>query len=136
MRGAGDGEQTRGGAPAIALRHRQRGTAEQLLDGTQVAAASEQVGGEGMAERMWRRRLRQAEQRPQPAHLFLRDGGIEPAPARAEEERTAGSRIERTGGEVSGNRLAYRRQDRHHSMLAALAADQERVADGRLPSVE
>ena len=41
----------------VALRRRQRGMAQQLLDGAQVAAAGQQVGGKGMAQRVRRHHL-------------------------------------------------------------------------------
>src|SRR3546814_79219 len=45
----------------VALGGRQRGVPQQFLDGAQVAAAAEQVGGEGVPERVGRGGLRQAE---------------------------------------------------------------------------
>ena len=45
----------------VDLRRGQRGVAEQLLDRAQVAAARQQVGGEGVAQRVRRSGLGQAE---------------------------------------------------------------------------
>ena len=54
-------EQMRAVDLGIDLRGRQAGVAEQLLDGAQIRAGAEQMRGEGMAQRMRRRRLGQAE---------------------------------------------------------------------------
>jgi len=64
-----------------------RGMAQQFLNGAQIAAAGKQMGGEGMAQRVRRRRRRQAEQRPQFSHLALDDAGIEPLAALADKQR-------------------------------------------------
>ena len=54
-------EQMRAVDLGIALRGRQAGVAEQFLDGAQIGAGAKQMRGEGMAERMRRRRVGQAE---------------------------------------------------------------------------
>src|SRR6516165_147886 len=57
----------------IDLRRRQRSVAEQLLDRAHVAAAGEQVRGEGVAQCVRRRRLWQAERAAQPRHGELNE---------------------------------------------------------------
>ena len=47
----------------VALGRRERGVAEQLLDGAQVGARGQQVRGEGMAQRVRRRGLGQQQPR-------------------------------------------------------------------------
>src|SRR5882757_4629930 len=59
MSAAIDLEQTFAIDGGVDLRRRQGGMPEQLLDRAQIAAAREQMGGEGMAQRMRRRGLRQ-----------------------------------------------------------------------------
>ena len=54
MGGAIDGAEARGVDVGVALGGRQAGVAQQLLDGAQIAAGAQQVGGEGMAQRMRR----------------------------------------------------------------------------------
>ena len=61
MGGAVGVEQAVGVDGGVDLRRRQRGVAEQFLDGAEVAAAAEQMGGEGVAQRVRRGRGRQAE---------------------------------------------------------------------------
>ena len=51
--------------------------AEQFLDRPQVAAATQQMGREGMAQRMRRRRLRQAEGAAKRPHVALKNAGLQ-----------------------------------------------------------
>ncbi len=53
---------------------------EQLLNGAQISSGTQQMGGEGMAQRVGRRFFRQAELNPQSLHAFLHNARIE-APA-------------------------------------------------------
>ena len=71
----------------VALGRRQRGVAEQFLDRLQVAAAGQQVGGEGMPERVRRGGLRQAEPAAQRLDGLLDAAGTEPAALGADEQR-------------------------------------------------
>ena len=74
--------------------------AQQLLDGAQVAAGAQQVGGEGMAQRVRRHAVGEAELVADVAHALLHDGGIERAAARAEKKAwLAGSGF--SAGQVS-----------------------------------
>ena len=56
-----DGHQAVAVDLGIDLRGREAGVAEQLLDLAQIGARRQEVGGEGMAQRVRRRRLRQTE---------------------------------------------------------------------------
>src|SRR3984957_16508956 len=96
MSGAIGGEQARAVDSRIDLRGGQRGMPEQVLDGSQVASSSQKMGGEGMAERMWRRAFRQAERAAHPRHRELHDARRQRAPLRANEQRASG--LERKGG--------------------------------------
>ena len=64
----------------IALGGAQRGVAQQFLNGAQIPAAGQEMGGEAVAQRMGRRRLGKAQERPEPSHLALHHAGVE-APA-------------------------------------------------------
>ena len=82
-------EQMRAVDLGIALRGREAGVAEQLLDGAQIGAGAEEMRGEGMAQRMRRRRLGQAERGAR-----ARDPELDDARARAAcpaRRRTSGS---------------------------------------------
>src|SRR5215470_6271961 len=56
-----DLEQALGVDRGVDLGRRQRGVAQQLLDGAEIAAARQQVGGEGMPQRVRRGRLGESE---------------------------------------------------------------------------
>src|SRR3954447_20888259 len=73
MGAAIDFKQTIGVNSRVDLRRRERSVPEQLLDGAEIAAAPEQVRGEGMAKRVGRRRVRQAKHAAQPFHDKLND---------------------------------------------------------------
>ena len=59
----------------IALRGREAGVAEQLLDRAQISAGAEEMGGEGVAERMRRRRVGQPKRAARPRDEELDDAG-------------------------------------------------------------
>lgn len=80
-----DFQQSCGVDTGIDLGGGKAGMAEQFLNGTQIAAAGQKMGGEGMAQGMWRRIFRQAESAAQFLHLALYDGGLQLAAARTEE---------------------------------------------------
>src|SRR5690606_27607492 len=65
MRPVIDVEQPRAVDAGIDLRRRQAGVAQQFLDRAQVAAIGEQMRGEGMAQGVRRRRIRQVERAAQ-----------------------------------------------------------------------
>src|SRR5690242_18312269 len=89
----------------VALRRRQAGMAQQLLDGAEVAAARQQMRGETVPERVRRRRIRQAQRDAQLLHLLLYEARVERAAAGADEERLAGRKAPGTGGEIGLHRL-------------------------------
>src|SRR3954447_18520706 len=70
MRRTIGGQQSSSVDGGIQLRGRKRGVAEEFLDGAQIAAAAQKMRGEGMAQRMRRGRVRQAERA---AHAFDRE---------------------------------------------------------------
>ena len=57
----------------VDLRGGQRGVAEQFLNRAQIAAARQQMGGEGMPQRVRRRAVRQAERASHARHRQLHD---------------------------------------------------------------
>src|SRR3546814_12357676 len=83
----------------VALRRRQRGVTEQFLDRAQVAAIGQKMRGEAVAQRMWGRRVRQAEPAAHPAHLALYHAGVEWAAPCAAEQRFVGCQLVRTRSE-------------------------------------
>ena len=99
-----------------------------------VAAAGEQVGGEGMAQRMRRRGVGQAERAAHARHRQLHDPRRQSAALRADEQRPVGFEREGAEREVVLDRLAHRRDDRRRARLLALADDRDRVrlADRRV----
>ena len=86
--------------------------AEQLLDRPQIAAASEQVRGETVAQRMRRGGLWQAKRAAQSLHLRLNSSRPQRAAAHAAKERGAGLQIVRAERRVMSNSLAHSRQER------------------------
>ncbi len=86
---------------------------------------------ETMAQRMGRCTVRQSENGPQPAHLALDDTGIQRSAAGADKQgrlRVAGIGTLR---QIIGDGLGHGRQQRHQSLLPALAGDGHRLAFGR-----
>src|SRR5215207_5430435 len=132
MGGAVDGGEAGRVDVGVALRRRQRGVAQKLLDGPEIAAGAQKMGGEGMTQRVWRHAFGEAETAPYVTDALLHDGGIERAAAGADEEGLA-----RTTGRQPGTSIAIDaqgverlRQQRHEARLVALAGDGERVAAG------
>ena len=72
--------------------------AQELLDAAQVAAAGEEVGREGMAQRVRGRGIRQAERAAQRLDGELDDARRERAAAGADEQRALGR--QRVGAEA------------------------------------
>ena len=108
MRRVIDRKQTVGLDRGIALRRRQTGVAEQLLDRAQVAAAAQEMSRKTVPQRVRRRTFGEAEQAAQRLHLPLHLARAESIAAGADEERAvAGKRI-RTDRDIFGDRLAYR----------------------------
>src|SRR5260221_2956686 len=114
----------------IDLRRRDIGVAEHLLDAAEIGAVIEQMAGEGMAQdmrrdarridaRLDRERLEELAAAP-PRQMALRA-------ARREEEgrgRALGEKGAAHSG-IRGERGARRRAQRHQTLLAALAGDEE-----------
>src|SRR5262245_25877069 len=97
--------------------------AEQFLDSAQIPATAEQVGGEGMAQRMRRRGVGQVEGGTQLAHLALHDRGLEWPATRTAEQQAFGVEMVGTQSPVFRDRLVCGGKDRHQPRLAALASD-------------
>src|SRR5262249_29865591 len=82
-----DSVQPCGIAVGVALCRRQAGVAQQLLDGAQITSGTQEMGGEGVAQRMRRHAVGQAKLPADLAHPLLDDSGIERAAACSEKER-------------------------------------------------
>src|SRR5215467_9618217 len=80
-------KEARGLDRGVALCSREAGVAQQLLDGAQIAAGSEQVGCKTVAEGVRGRGFRQAEETAQRRHLSLHNPRIERPAAAADKER-------------------------------------------------
>ena len=93
----------------VDLRRRERGVAEQFLDGAQIAAAAEQMRGEGMAQAVRRRRGGQAERAAQPLHRELDDARRERPALDAEKERAVGRQPPGAERDIVGDGLRPRR---------------------------
>ena len=100
----------------------------------QVASPSQKMGGERMAERVWRRALRQAERAAHPRHRQLHDARRQRAAFRADEQRAGGLESIGAKRQIVLDRLAHRRNDRRRARLLALADDRDgvRFADRRV----
>src|SRR4051794_27813581 len=75
---------------SIDLCRRQRCVAQELLDGAEISAPCEKMGGEGMPERMGCCRVGKAQGAAQALEQELDVAGIEGAAAHAAEERLVG----------------------------------------------
>src|SRR6478609_2241366 len=128
MRAGIDFQQPLGIDAGIDLRGRERGVAEQFLDRAQVAAARQQMRGEGMPQRVRGRALGQAERAAQSRHGELHDTWRQRAAFGADKERAVGRQIVRTERHVLGNQALHLRQHRHHALLAAFTRHRDGVA--------
>ena len=120
----------------VALGGRERGVSQELLDGAEIAAIGQEVGGEAVAQRVRRRRLRQPQQGAQRAQPLLHDAGGKPLAAHADEQRTVGPEMMGAGGDIRCDALAHDVEHRHHALLVALAGDHHGVTLGRLAAVQ
>src|SRR5580692_3310662 len=120
----------------INLRGGQRGVAEQFLDRADVAAAGEQVRGEGMPQRVRRCGLRQAERAAQPRHGELDEARRQRPALGADEQRPVVGQVEGTERDVIRDQLVDLRQQRHHALLAALSGDSQRVARAEIGALQ
>ena len=126
MRGVIDLEKPRGVDLGVHLRGRERGVAQKLLDGAQFAAAREQVRGEGVAQRVRRRGLGQAERAAQLRDRQLDDARRQRAAPRADEQRPLRREMIRAELQVVLDRAPHRRDRRDGADLSALAGDGRR----------
>ena len=102
--------------------------AEQLLYRTQIAAARQKMGGEGVPQRMRRRRIGQAQRAAQPRHRQLHNARQQRTAARADEQRAVRRQVERAERNIVGDQFGDLRQHRHHARLVAFAGDSDGVA--------
>src|SRR5690606_20056669 len=89
MRRLIDAQKLRGVDLGVALGGRERGVAEQFLDGTEIATTGQQMGGEGMAEGMRCRRFRKTQLAAQALHRALHLARIQRSALDADEEDVA-----------------------------------------------
>ncbi len=115
----------------VDLRRRQAGMPEQLLDGAQVPSPAEEMGREGVAERVGRGAVGQAEGAAQALHGELDDAGREGAAPHADEERVVGGERMRAEGEIGLDRPRHGSDDGHGAGLAALSDDGKGALDER-----
>src|SRR6202020_1095993 len=87
----------------INLGGRQRSVAEQFLDRRQIAAARQQMGGEGMTQRVRGCAIRQTECAAQSRHGELNDAGLQRSAAGAQIQ---GARSSPARSSASATRLA------------------------------
>src|SRR4029078_4842223 len=91
----------------------QRSMAEQSLDGPQIGAAGQEMGREGMAQRMRSRRVRQAERTAQAGEEEVDIGGSGRAATNAAKQRLAGRQGERAESDVAIDGFPRGGEDRH-----------------------
>src|SRR6266481_3448755 len=113
----------------VALRGGEARVTEQLLDGAQVGARPEEVGREGVAERVGRRLGGRAAREHVGLHEAPHAPRGQPPAARVQEDRAVRDRETRLGraGAVGGEGAERRPPDRHDPLLASLAEDAEQA---------
>src|SRR5271156_3509887 len=116
-------KQARAVDSGIDLRGGQRGMAEQVLDGSQVASPSQKMRGERMAKRVRRRAFGQAERAAHPRHRQLHDAWRQGPAFRADEQWASGRKRKGAKRQIVLYRLANWRNDRRRARLLALADD-------------
>src|SRR5271157_4518845 len=92
----------------INLRGGQAGVTEQFLDRTQIAAASQQMAGEGMAQSMRRGRIGQPQGGTKPFDGQLNDAWRQRAAPRADEQGAVAPQRERAKFKIGFDRAAQR----------------------------
>ena len=110
--------------------------AEQFLDGTQVAAMGQKVGGEGVAQGVGCGAGGQAQPVPQIGHQRLHAARAERPAAHTPEQRRTGFQIEGTEIGIARAGLVDRGQDGHDPSLVALAGDAQGLAHRMVAPVE
>jgi hypothetical protein len=78
------------------------------------------------------RRLRETEIAAQQCHLPLHFARAQSPATGSDEKRTLSGQLEGAGGEIIGNRLAHRRQDREQALFASLAGNRQHFAQRSL----
>ena len=100
---------------------------KKFLNGAQISAAGQQMGGEGMSKGVGRRAGQQA-QSARSARSSLRDAGIERAAPGPQEQGRFGAASEGAGAEIGFDGLPNGRQSRNDPLFAALADDSNNIA--------
>ena len=107
------------------------GVTEQLLKRAEVCSASQQVGCKAVPKSMGCEGLGQAQSTPRRRHRSADEVRVERTATRADEQRhIAGQRIWGLP-DISFDRFAHCRQDRHNSGFRSLSRDAKRRADGQ-----
>src|SRR6478609_1071746 len=119
MRAGIDFQQPLGIDAGIDLRGRERGMAEQFLDRAQIAAARQQMRGEGMPERVRRGAVGQTERAAQPLHRELDDARAQGPAACADEDRAFGRQRIRAHRDIVLYQCEHVLKHRHHAGLVA-----------------
>src|SRR5262245_45116779 len=113
--------------PRVDLCGRERRMSEEFLDGSQVAAASEQMRRERVAQSVRSGSVGQAERATQPRHRQLYNTRREGLAARSDKKWSVWRIFVRTKREVFGDRLRNLWKHGHHARLVALAGYGEAV---------
>jgi len=109
---------------------------QQFLDRAEIAAAAEQMRREAVAQRVRGCCFGEAEGVAQCLHLALHDPRVERPAPRADKKRAIGRERVRAGGELIGDGVAHRRQDRDEPLLSSLAGDRDQIAARRFGAME
>ena len=120
----------------VVLRGGEAGVSEQFLDGAQVAAGVEKVGGETVAESVGGGVLRQAEGDAGGGDAGLDDARGEAASAFASEQGGVGGEGEGAGAGVCGDGGAGGGEDGEGALFSAFSGDGEGVGEGEDVGVE
>jgi hypothetical protein len=88
--------------------------------------------GKAVPQGMRGRRLRETEIAAQQCHLPLHFARAQSPATGSDEKRTLSGQLEGAGGEIIGNRLAHRRQDREQALFASLAGNRQHFAQRSL----
>src|SRR5271155_5008883 len=131
VRGVVNCKETLGLNRSVALGCRQTRMTQQLLNCTQIAAGTEEMGCKAVSQGVRGRRFGEAEETAQRGHLALNYPRIERSAAAPDKERTVLGQRERARRKVIGNRFTHGRQNRQQALFAALAGDSQHLAERR-----
>ena len=122
----------------ITLRGGQGCVTQEFLDGPEIAAAGQQMGGKAVTKSMWRGRFWQTQKLPHHANLFLRDAWVQARAAHTDKQRVLCFQIVGTKRQIVGDGPLNRWQDRDNPLLAALAhyVNYIRVRPSHLPPIK